>query len=348
MVLSTERTVTLDDVARHAGVHASTVSRTLSRPDLVNARTLARVAAAIDQLGYVPNRAARQLAGGRTATVAMLVPDITNPFFSSVVQAAQRRAGAAGCLLLLADTAQDDGTELDAVRSLAPNVDGLVLCAPVAPTAELLQAAGDRVLVFVNRRARGVPSVVVDQAALVHLAATHLRDLGHRRIGAVRGPAGYWSSRQREHALAKLAAAAPPGPAGLDLVVLDPVDPTFDGGRAVLPAVVASGATAVLAFNDVMALGLVAAAAAAGIDVPGRLSVVGADGVPFAAMTTPGLTTVGVDLEALGDRALEALLARIGGRRADTSERAEQTITPRLVVRASSGTAVRPRPPRKG
>jgi len=334
VVLSTDRTVTLDDVARHAGVHASTVSRTLSRPDLVNPKTLARVTAAIEQLGYVPNRAARQLAGGRTATVAMLVPDITNPFFSSVVQAAQRRASAGGCLLLLADTAQDAGTELDAVRSLTPNVDGLVLCAPVAPTADLLAAARDRPLVFVNRRARGVPSVVVDQAALVELAIAHLRSLGHQRIAAVRGPAGYWSSRQREQALVKLAGAASDPP--IDLVVLDAVEPTFEGGHDLLPAAVRTGATAVLAFNDVMALGLIAAAASAGLDVPGQLSVVGADGVPFAGMTTPGLTTVAVDLEAIGDLALSGLLARIGD---GLPDRPEQIITPHLERRASTGPA---------
>lgn len=330
MVLSTDRTVTLDDVAAHAGVHASTVSRTLSRPDLVNAKTLARVTAAIEQLGYVPNRAARQLAGGRTATVAMLVPDITNPFFSSVVQAAQRRAGAAGRLLLLADTAQDARTELDAVRSLAPNVDGLVLCAPVARTADLLRVARDRPLVFVNRRARGVSSVVVDQHEIVELAIGHLRVLGHRRIAAIRGPVGYWSSRQREQALDRL---------GRELIVLDPAEPTFDGGQAALAPVVDTGATAVVAFNDVQALGLVAAAVAEGIDVPGRLSVVGADGVPFAAMTTSGLTTVAVDLGAVGDLAITDLLARIEG---GEPERHEQTITPHLVVRASAA-----HPPRK-
>jgi DNA-binding LacI/PurR family transcriptional regulator len=280
----------------------------------------------------VPNRAARQLAGGRTAKVAMLVPDITNPFFSSIVQAAQRRAGAAGRLLLLADTAQDARTELDAVRSLAPNVDGLVLCAPVAPTADLRRVARDRPLVFVNRRARGVPSVVIDQTAVVDLAIGHLRALGHRRIAAIRGPAGYWSSRQREQALRRLGAA---------LVVLDPVDPTFEGGQAALARVVESGATAVLAFNDVTALGLVAAASAAGLVVPEQLSVVGADGVPYAAMATPALTTVAVDLEVVGDLALADLLARIDGTEPD---RSEQLITPHLTIRASTAPPRRRRP----
>lgn len=330
-MLSNDRTLTLDDVATHAGVHASTVSRSLSRPDLVNPKTLARVTAAIEQLGYVPNRAARQLAGGHTATMAMLVPDITNPFFSSIVQAAQRRAADNGRVLVVADTAQDAGTELDAVRSLAPNVDGLVLCVPVAPTAELRRAARGRPLVFVNRRARGVPSIVVDQTAIVDLGIGHLRQLGHRRIAAVRGPVGYWSSRQREQALLRC---------GDGVIVLDPVEPTFEGGQAALAQVIGTGATAVAAFNDVMALGLIAAASATGLIVPDRLSVMGADGVSFAAMTTPGLTTISVDLASLGDLALDDLLARISGPEPD---RLEQTIAPQLTIRASTASPTRTR-----
>ena len=116
-----ERTpVTLADVAAAADVHAATVSRALSRPDLVKAATLDRVNAAVEALGYVPNRAARQLAGGRTGMVAMLVPDITNPFFAAVVQAAQRRAERDGHLVVLADTGLRAAAEVDAVRSLRP------------------------------------------------------------------------------------------------------------------------------------------------------------------------------------------------------------------------------------
>lgn len=324
MVLSTGAAVTLDDVASAAGVHASTVSRALSRPDLVNAATLQRVHEAVAQLGYVPNRAARQLAGGRTSTVAMLVPDITNPFFSSVVQAAQRGAHASGRLVLLADTALDVATELDAVRSLAPNVDGLVLCAPVAATAEIVRAAGGRPIVFVNRRARAVPSVVVDPDATVDRAIDHLRALGHTRIAAVRGPRGYWSSQQRERALRRH---------GHDIVALGPTDPTFAGGERVLGAVVDARVTAVAAFNDVMALGLIAAAASAGITVPGRLSIIGADAVPFGAMTTPPLTTVGVDLEELGEAAIGELVGLIE----DETARRERTLVPAVVRRGSTG-----------
>lgn len=317
--MAPDRAPTLADVALASGVHASTVSRVLSRPEVVDPATRARVAAEVARLGYVPNRAARRLAGGRTSAVGLLVPDITNPFFAITVQAAQRRAAEGGALVLLADTARDPATECDAVRSLAAEVDGLVLCSPVAGTAALREAAGGRSLAFVNRRARGVASVVVDQEGVVDLAVGHLRDLGHRRVGVGLGPPGYWSSGRRAAHLGRL---------GPGIVPLGPTPPTFEGGRALLAPARAAGVTAVAAFNDQAALGLVAEAAAQGVTVPGELSVVGVDGVPTGAMTTPALTTVAVDLEELGRTAVDLLAGGAGpGRR---------TVAPHVVVRSST------------
>lgn len=318
------RSITLADVAAEAGVHAATVSRALSRPDLVNRTTRDRVEQAAERLGYVPNRAARQLAGGSTAALAVLVPDVANPYFAAVVQAAQRHAAAVGTLVLLVDTAGRAATEIDALRSLAPSIDGALACSPSAPTGRLREAAGGRPVVLVNRRARGLASVVVDQAAVATLAVDHLRALGHHRIGVVRGPASYWSSAQRARALA-----------GPGLVGLGPVEPTFAGGATALAHLLArpgrARVTAVAAFNDVQALGLLAAAADAGLAVPGDLSVTGSDGVPLAAMATPSLTTVAAPLDALGAAAVDAVRALAAGEAVTT-----RTLAPHLVVGAST------------
>ncbi len=324
--MSTER-VTLDDVAADAGVHAATVSRAISRPDLVGEETLARVNAAIERLGYVPNRAARQLASGRTSMVAVLVPDIANPFFSGLVQALQRHAAEAGLLTVLADTSLDPATEREVVASLAPSVDGLLVCAPVGATDELTEVAADRPLVFVNRRARSVPWAIVDQRRITRLAVEHLRDLGHEHIAVVAGPAGFWSSTERA---AEIAAS------GLDLTVLGPVDPTHRGGESLIDDVVASGVTAVVAFNDVMAIGLIGAARRQGIDVPGDLSVVGSDDIPMAAMATPPLTTIGAPLDELGAAALHSLTAAVVGEGTH-----DKSLEPYLVERSTTA------PPRK-
>lgn len=316
--------MTLADVAAVADVHAATVSRALSRPDLVRSDTLDRVHAAITSLGYVPNRAARQLAGGRTAMLAMLVPDITNPFFAAIVQAAQRRADRDDHLVVLADTGLRAGAEVDAVRSLAPHVDAVIVCTPRSPAPPLVEAAAGRPVVLVNREADGVTSVVLDQRRIVALALDHLRELGHESIALVRGPHGSWSARQRER-----------GVAGDGVVQVGPAAPTFDGGRQVFAEVVAAGVTAAVTFNDVMALGLLNAAAGAGLAVPERLSVVGSDDIAMAAMATPSLTTVAAPLDELADLAVDHALRLVGGGAPE-----QVSVAPRLVARSS--TAARP------
>ena len=323
---STRSVATLDDVADAAGVHASTVSRALSRPGMVHADTLRRVRAAADRLGYVPNRAARQLAGGRTAAVAVIVPDVTNPFFAGIVQAVQRATADEPRLVLLADTAMSAGTEVDAVASLAGNVDGAVLCSPMAPVGRLREAARGRPLVLVNRRARDVSSVEVDQHAIVRLALDHLAALGHRRIGVMLGPTSYWSSSERSRCLDRLDLGA-----SVEIVRIGTSRPTFDGGRACIDAVVDSEVTAVAAFNDVMALGLVAAASERGLRVPDDLSVVGSDGVSIGAMSLPALTTVAAPVSELGRLALRAVDEQLTGGSTSTS-----SASPDLVVRSST------------
>ena len=151
------------------------------------------VRSSVDALGYVPNGAARQLAGGRTSRLAVVVPDVTNPYFGALVQAAQRRADDDDELVVLADTGQRPQREVGAVRAFAGDVDGIVLCGSIAPVGALREAAGSTPLVSVNRRMRAVPSVVIDQSAVVDLAVDHLRQLGHDRIAFVRGPSAYWS-----------------------------------------------------------------------------------------------------------------------------------------------------------
>lgn len=315
---------TLADVAARAGVHAATVSRVLSRPELVNTATRDRVAAAIDALGYVPNRAARQLAGGRTATLAMLVPDIANPFFAVVIQAAQRHAAEHDHLLVLADTEHRASSELAAATHLAPHVDGFVVCSSVARATDLLAATADRPCVLVNRRATGLASIVVDQAAVVDEAVAHLTALGHRRIALGRGPAAYWSSGQRERRARHHA----------ELVPVGPVDPTFDGGSALLDATLDARASAVIAFNDMQAVGVLAAAVDRGMSVPTDLSVVGSDGIELSSMVTPKLTTVAAPLDALAASAVDALLAQLNGAPPTSAQ-----LSPQLRVGGTTGPA---------
>ncbi len=314
--------VTLADVAVEAGVHPSTVSRVLSRPQLIGEPTRTAVHAAIHKLGYTPNRAARQLAGGRIGAIGVLVPDITNPFFAHVVRSVQQGCRRNGLTMLLADTDQREADELSEARALAGSVDGFVACSPVAATQQWLQVVGTAPLVFVNRRANGVASVALDQQAIIELGVTHLRAAGHRSIAVVRGPHSYWSSRERDRVVRRL-----PG-----LVTYGPVRPDFEAGIALATDLMRSNVTGVLAFNDVQALGIVAGYRAAGRSVPRDLSVVGSDDIADAAMSNPPLTTVAAPVQQLGDAAFDLLARLLAG----AIERPEITLPVTLTVRAST------------
>lgn len=314
--------VTLADVAVEAGVHPSTVSRVLSRPQLIGEPTRTAVHAAIHKLGYTPNRAARQLAGGRIGAIGVLVPDITNPFFAHVVRSVQQGCRRNGLTMLLADTDQREADELSEARALAGSVDGFVVCSPVAATQQWLQVVGTAPLVFVNRRAKGVASVALDQQAIIELGVTHLRAAGHRSIAVVRGPHSYWSSRERDRVVRRL-----PG-----LVTYGPVRPDFEAGIALATDLMRSNVTGVLAFNDVQALGIVAGYRAAGRSVPRDLSVVGSDDIADAAMSNPPLTTVAAPVQQLGDAAFDLLARLLAG----AIERPEITLPVTLTVRAST------------
>lgn len=319
--------VTLADVALAAGVHPSTVSRVLSRPQLIGAPTRTAVHAAIERLGYVPNRAARQLAGGRVGSLGILVPDITNPFFAQVVRAVQQGCRDAGLTMLLADTDQRADEELSEARALANSVDGFVVCSPVADAKEWRQVVGSTPLVFVNRRANGVASVALDQRAIVTLGVDHLRSLGHRRIGVVRGPAAYWSSRLRDRVIATLP----------DVTAFGAARPDFEAGVALAGELIAAGITGVLAFNDLQALGIMAGCRAAGRSVPGDLSVVGSDDIAAGTMSEPALTTVTAPVQQLGATALRMVEQLIDGTAGDT----EVSLPVSLTIRASTDRCTR-------
>ena len=146
---------TITDVAEAAGVAASTVSRAFTRPGRVNHATREHVLAVAEELGYTPNPAARALESGRTSTLALLVPDITNPYFAGVIKGAERAAAAAGLTLVLGDTQENPAAEAQLIRRLGPAVDGFVLSASRLPDDELRRAAELNPIALVNRATPG-------------------------------------------------------------------------------------------------------------------------------------------------------------------------------------------------
>lgn len=321
---------TIRDVARAAGVSASTVSRALSSPEMVNAVTREKVRRAADRLGYRPNRAARGLITGRTGNLGLIVPDLSNPFFSDVVKGAQARARDHDYALFIADTDEEPGVEADLVRALSKQVDGLVVCSPRMETDALRELGAEATLVLLHRRVENVPSITVDNADGMRQALSHLAALGHHRIALAAGPRTSWSNGERVRGLRAAADEL-----GLDLVEVGNFPPQPSGGVAAADLVLASKATAVVAYNDVVAIGLLNRLTARGVDVPGELSVVGVDDIGMCQMTHPALTTVHIPKKDAGRAAITLLLAVL-----HSNETATQRELPtQLIIRQSTGVA---------
>jgi LacI family transcriptional regulator len=327
--------VTVHDVARAAGVSISTVSRALASPERVAAETRDRVTRIATELGYRPNQAASGLRMGRTHAVGLLVPDLENPYFATVTKAVQARARAEGYEVFVADSDEDPDVEAELIGALASRTDGLLVASPRSGDAELRAALVGVTAVLANRELSGgadpesseIPCVSVDDADGAAQVLGHLYALGHRRVGVAAGPSSSWSGGRR---VAGLKAAAEQR--DVELVELGSFQPYFAGGTQAADYALAGGVTAVVAFNDLMALGILDRLRHRGVDVPGEMSVVGFDDVQLATLVSPALTTVHAPLARLGRRAVDLLLARLRGGTSASSQ-----LPVELTIRGSTG-----------
>jgi LacI family transcriptional regulator len=327
----------LKDVADAAGVHVSTASRALNEQTaaLVNETTLNRVRQAASQLGYRVNGMARALKMQRSLSIGMIVPDITNPFFPPAVRGAEDVLDRAGFSLLLSSTDNDPARARRQVSTmLESQVDGMLLAMARREDSlvEELVAAGTPV-VLVNRTIErgGVTAVVPDDGNGEAQAVQHLYGLGHRRIGFVAGP--LFTS----NAASRLASFGQ-GAAGLGLRAATTVEAeAFDevAGYRAGSALLAEHPqlTAVIAGNDLLAIGVIEAAARQGLTCPRDLSVVGFNDMLLAGRVSPPLTTVRVPEYEIGARAAELLLAGI-----ENPQRSVETVLfpCELIVRGST------------
>lgn len=316
-------------MARVAGVSVATVSRSFTAPESVAVATRERVLAAAAELQYEPNRAARGLITGRTGNVGVIVPDLGNPYFHAVLGGVQARAREADYAVFVADGQESAAEEEALINAMRKQVDGIVLCSSRLAPARLASLDTAPTVVLLNRRVSGQPSVVVDSADGMKQAVRHLVELGHRHCAFVSGPRRSWSNQQRQRGLRSAA-----GTDGLEVLRLGPVAPQFESGVRIAEQVLRTAATAVLAYNDLVAVGILSRLAALEVKVPGELSVVGFDDIPLAAMVTPPLTTVALPTRQAGEVAFEVLLERLRSPR--SAPAATRTLPARLVVRGST------------
>lgn len=325
---------TISDVADRCGVAVSTVSRALTRPGRVSEATRLRVVAAAEALGYQANPRARSLLSGRTDTIALLVPDITNPFFFGVVRGTQRQSAAAGYAQLLVDTQESVEVEARELARLPKSVDGLVLAASRLSDDELVEVAATVPLVTLNRDVPSVPGVVIDTTSGMVQVVEHLASLGHRHLAFAAGPVTSWSGARRWRAVRAAARRL-----GLTATRLGPFAPTVESGAAAADATLNTGATAVVAFNDVLAIGVLKRLRERGVGVPQEVSVVGCDDIFGADFCHPSLTTLTAPVESAGRVATDMLLDQLGRGTGRGVPRAQEVLPTHLTVRESTGPA---------
>jgi LacI family transcriptional regulator len=328
-VRDSKSSATIYDIARVAGVNPSTVSRALSKPGRVSAKTQKLIEDAAAGLNYQVNPFARALPTGRTHTFGLIVADITNPTFFDIIRGAGTTATARDYTLVLADSAESAVTELTAARRMMATVDGLILASPRMDDDHILDLAREKPVVVINREVQGVPCVVPDVNKGIGEAVRSLAANGHKKVAYVAGPPQSWMSARRWDGVRSACEWS-----RLEAVRLESMKPTVEGGRQAARAVLASGATAVLSYNDLLAIGLMQELQAAGVVVPDQISIVGFDDIFGADFTTPPLTTVRSPLGECGSGAAALLLDLLHG----TGEPGGTVrVETELVLRGSSG-----------
>lgn len=297
------RRVTVRTVAAAAKVSTATVSRVMSGLPTVDPELAARVRRVAEELAYRPNENARSLALGSLRNIGVLMPDLANSYFHEIIKQLHRAAAPAGFRMLIADHTGEPDDEYAAAADLIGHVDGLVLLSPRMPRSRLRALARESTpVVLVNRVEFGVdlPMIGADSFTAMLAVGAHLVALGHRRVVYLSGNELAWQDRERWRGIQAGRAL------GLDVTRVE-CDGTFETSYAVADQTLVHGPTAIICFNDLSALGLMARLRDLGTSVPDDISVVGFDDIPIGRHAFPSLTTLRSPREELGQRAWEIL-----------------------------------------
>ncbi len=332
----------IKDVARVAGVSTATVSHVVNKTRFVTEATRARVLRAVEECGYYPNAHARSLASGRSNTLGLVISDITNPFFPGIVKAIETAAFERGYDLVLSNTNYDAARTSHYVQRLIERqVAGVALMTSELDIALIDELARRRVCVVFLDLGSAAPctsNIAVDYGIGIEEAIRHLVGAGHQEIAYVSGPRRLRSSLKRLEAFeASVARHLPRARA----TIYDG-DFQLQGGRVAARSMMAARAaggelpSAVMAANDMMALGVLQEFRAAGVQVPRDVSVIGFDDIQFAALAEPSLTTIRLPGDEVGRAAVEALVTTVEH---PEQQGVEIQVATRLVVRESTARA---------
>ncbi len=312
-----------------------TVSRAMRGVPGLSEETRKRVLKAAERLGYHPSTAARALATRCSTSLAIVMPDMANPFFAILAKAATDVARSAGRSVFIMNTDEDPALELAALESLkAEQIAGIIVAGSRIPESRLHEAVADfKTVVLINRDcsgpARGCVNVLDREGAAK--AVEYLASTGRRRIALIAGPRNAAGARRR---LAGYRDGLRRRGLAFDSSCIVSGTPTIEGGSIAAHTLLTriSGIDAILAYNDLVAIGALRALEERGISVPRDVAVMGTDDVPYAAITKPALSTVRADIPRLGADAMRLLLALEGGEKAAPVE----PQVPTIVIREST------------
>ena len=344
---------TIEDVARAAGVSAMTVSRVINRGKNVRESTRAAVLEAIEQLSYSPNTAARSLAAGQATHIGLLYANPSAAYLAQFLIGALHAARSAGVHLVIESCESEDADEQAEVtrRFATSDVEGVVLPPPLSESQPIM-AELDAMGIPVVTVAMGAPredslNVRIDDHAAAMEMTRHLLDLGHRRIGFIKGHPNHVASRDRYQGFCDALAEA-----GIDCDKA-PVEQGYFSYRSGLTAgerllARADRPTAIFASNDDMAAATISVAHRMGLVVPDDVSIVGFDDTALATSVWPELTTVKQPIAAMAEAALELLIADLRSRRGGTPRKfTERVLSHAMIIRESSGPPAAARKARK-
>lgn len=327
---------TIYNVAQRAGVSIATVSKVLNHTGRISEETRRRVLAIMDEMGYQPSVVASALTGKSTFTIGMLVPDLANPFFAEVARFTEDRGHELGYNIVICSTDNDPEKEADYISLLQQkSVDGLIIATGTANDAILKDMLKRNIPIALFARdlpTMAVDTVLVDDYMGGYLAASHLAELGHRRIAVIAEGTQVLSSRER---LRGYRSAMEEHGIDIDERLIGVSDFTIEGGKRTAGALLdgTEPPTAIFACNDLLAIGAIQAARERGIAVPDHLSVVGFDNTMLADIVYPPLTTVAQPIRQIGSQVVDLLVQEIRG---DKRNKQRIILLPELVVRGST------------
>lgn len=302
--MATVGRASLVDVARLLHVSPATVSRAFNHPTMLRHDTVERVQAAAAEIGYVPNRHAQALITGRTGAIGLLVPDITNPFFPKLVRHAQRIAQLHGLSMMIAESNLDPDNERHQLATMAPQTEGVLLASSRLPDEELRHHAAQTHLVLVNNDTDGVPRVLISAREALTQGLTHLADHGAHRIAYIGGPRLSWAERERRTTVERTAARLQ-----LTASYLRTESGTYREALAMAARVADAQPDAVIAYDDIIAHGVMIGLQRRGIRVPDDVSILGCDDA-LPIQTSPNVSTIHLNFEEAARDATELLLQR--------------------------------------